>query len=158
MSLSPGPIYAAIPVPTSATAPSTTCLQWTADGQLIVATKTAVYVLASTTFLGRSFTMLTCVAYKTPDLGIAFESQYSVRTPSPGEPQPAEEAAALGLFRTMIEVDKNVLHHWPIECRGIAAESAIISLLAISYTERPRLGRGFSRFTRRLYSRGRCFS
>jgi hypothetical protein len=45
-----GPIYASLAVPTSA-APSATCLQWTADGQLILVTKNAVHILVSHQFI-----------------------------------------------------------------------------------------------------------
>jgi hypothetical protein len=38
------PIYVSLAVPTFA-APSANCLQWTADGQLVLVTKTAVHVL-----------------------------------------------------------------------------------------------------------------
>lgn len=51
------PVYATLDFPTASSFPSLTCLQWTAEGQLVFATKSAAYILVLfSRFSHRKFT------------------------------------------------------------------------------------------------------
>lgn len=112
-------IYAAIAVPTHTPHPSNHSLQWSADGQLVLITKNAVYILVSIYRAPRvALRVLTGVG-KTPAPGITFDIASAVKNPVAAMQRVGEAAAPpLGLFRTMLEFEKGVLHHWPVDCQG----------------------------------------
>ncbi|KAF9042996.1 putative zinc-finger of transcription factor IIIC complex-domain-containing protein [Panaeolus papilionaceus] len=82
------PIYTALNIPTVISWPSTRSLQWSADGQLAFATKSAVYLM-------------------TPDHGINFGLDSTTKA------TPNKDDAAIGWFKTIIQHDKINAFRWP---------------------------------------------
>ncbi|TFK52028.1 hypothetical protein OE88DRAFT_1718706 [Heliocybe sulcata] len=95
--------YASLVVPTSTTHPSADCLQWSADGQALLTTKSALYIL-------------------TPDAGINFDSSSVIR-PIPGKGNKDGDTKSLAWFRTMIEFGKAIVYQWPLDHPDWAAAS-----------------------------------
>ncbi|KDQ50704.1 hypothetical protein JAAARDRAFT_199699 [Jaapia argillacea MUCL 33604] len=96
------PIYTALSVPTTTTHPSIRCLQWSGDGQVLLCTKSALYIL-------------------TPDPGINFDTPSVIKAPMDKERSNTTEP--LGWFRTMIEFEKLILHQWPLDSQDWGAVS-----------------------------------
>ncbi|TFY72445.1 hypothetical protein EVG20_g550 [Dentipellis fragilis] len=107
------PVYTALSIPVASSFPSVNCLQWTSNGQIIFVAKNAIYIL-------------------TPDPGINFDSSSTVKSPQVGE---NEAIKPLDLFRTVIECDRVILHHWPSESQewgSVALGSLDISLRSVT--------------------------
>ncbi|KAI0272725.1 transcription factor IIIC subunit delta N-term-domain-containing protein [Gloeopeniophorella convolvens] len=85
-------VYTALSVPAAASHPTISCLQWTEDGQLLFATKAAVYIL-------------------TPDLGVGYGSPAVSKGSRHRDGGPYSNAH--GWFRTILEPDRRTFHHWP---------------------------------------------
>ncbi|KAF8917721.1 transcription factor IIIC subunit delta N-term-domain-containing protein [Mucidula mucida] len=83
------PIHTALAVSTATSSPSPNCIQWSDDGQLILATRSAVYIM-------------------TPEHGINFDLDSLVRSASSNDSD-----AHVGWFRTMIQLDKTTAMKWP---------------------------------------------
>ncbi|KIY66180.1 hypothetical protein CYLTODRAFT_464179 [Cylindrobasidium torrendii FP15055 ss-10] len=85
----PPPIYSSLSIPAVGARPSPRCVQWTEDGQLIVATKTSIYVL-------------------TPEHGINLDLSSLIRSNKHDKKDPH-----VGWFRTMVQIDKTLSTKWP---------------------------------------------
>ncbi|KAJ7065359.1 transcription factor IIIC subunit delta N-term-domain-containing protein [Mycena amicta] len=99
-------IYSAFNIPTILSRPSTTCLQWSADGQLFFLSKTAVYVL-------------------TPERGV-----HSVTLP-PGDGQHSH----VRWFSTMIDFNPRDAHSWCLASQawgGLSLGSLDVGLRAVA--------------------------
>ncbi|KAF9465990.1 putative zinc-finger of transcription factor IIIC complex-domain-containing protein [Collybia nuda] len=110
------PIYTALNVPTVTSYPSVNCLQWSADGQVCLATKTAAYIM-------------------TPDHGIHFDISSTIR--SAGEKDIRDGLPPIGWFRTIIPFEKTDVHKWPdySQVWGAASLGSLdVSLWAISFS------------------------
>ncbi|PCH44432.1 hypothetical protein WOLCODRAFT_105111 [Wolfiporia cocos MD-104 SS10] len=83
--------------------PSSYCIRWTGDGQLLVLTKTAIYIL-------------------TPDIAIHIGTPSQIKQALDGRNIP-ENPATISWFRTMIGFDKTLAHHWPADCQDWGAVS-----------------------------------
>ncbi|KAI0917842.1 hypothetical protein AcV5_002680 [Taiwanofungus camphoratus] len=90
-------ILTALSLPAVSSLPSLYCLQWTGDGQILLLTKAAVYIL-------------------TPEAGVAVERS-SIIKQAPGIENALNSIKPVGWFRTMIEFDKALFHHWPADCQ-----------------------------------------
>ncbi|TDL24008.1 hypothetical protein BD410DRAFT_767896 [Rickenella mellea] len=115
------PILTAVNVPTVAPQPSPNCLQWSGDGQLVVCTKAAVYLL-------------------TPDLGVYFDPG-AVLNASLGKQASRD---TLGWFRTLIEFDKVDEQQWPAETQewgAVAFGSLDVSWRAVAISPSNLTGR-----------------
>ncbi|GJE86983.1 transcription factor IIIC subunit delta N-term-domain-containing protein [Phanerochaete sordida] len=92
------PILTALSLPAVSTFPSARCIQWTADGQAVLLSKNAIYIL-------------------TPDSGIAVDKS-SVVKQALDKAQTTGSQRPLGWLRTMIELGKaNDMHAWAEENR-----------------------------------------
>ncbi|KAA1468914.1 hypothetical protein DENSPDRAFT_834407 [Dentipellis sp. KUC8613] len=107
------PVYTALSIPVAASFPSINCLQWTSDGQIMFAAKNAIYIF-------------------TPDPGINFDPSSTVKSPQIGE---NEAIKPLEWFRTVIECDRVIVHHWPSESQewgAVALGSLDISVRSVA--------------------------
>ncbi|EJD07659.1 uncharacterized protein FOMMEDRAFT_16290 [Fomitiporia mediterranea MF3/22] len=97
-------IFTALNVPTPGPQPSISCVQWSGDGQLILSTKSAIYIL-------------------TPDLGINFDSLSLLKTDRRNfqENGSKEPGLDLGWHRNLIELEKTISHPWPSETQEYGA-------------------------------------
>ncbi|KAL5531750.1 hypothetical protein ACEPAG_4627 [Sanghuangporus baumii] len=98
--------------------PSISCAQWSGDGQLVVCTKSAVFIL-------------------TPDLGINFENPSLLKTDRRNlqEHGSKDPGLDLGWHRNLIELDRNIAHSWASdtqECGGINLGSLDISWRSVA--------------------------
>ncbi|KAH9840069.1 transcription factor IIIC subunit delta N-term-domain-containing protein [Rhodofomes roseus] len=82
--------------------PSAKCLQWTADGQLLVLTKSAVHIL-------------------TPHVGMSNELTSTVEHTEGKEQDPSRNVKRTGWLRTMIGIDKALVYQWPADCQDWGA-------------------------------------
>ncbi|KIM61276.1 hypothetical protein SCLCIDRAFT_16159 [Scleroderma citrinum Foug A] len=87
------PIYTAFKVPTVITHPSERCLQWTDDGQLCLATKSAVYIF-------------------TPDHGINLSTPAELKLPLGDD----VSEKPLGWYRTMFDMSRIPERMWAEIC------------------------------------------
>ncbi|PAV19637.1 transcription factor tfiiic complex subunit sfc9 [Pyrrhoderma noxium] len=111
-------IYTALSIPIQGPAPSINCIQWSADGQLIICSKGAIYIL-------------------TPDLGINFDNHSLLRTDRKRfhETHEKEPALDLGWHKNIIELTKNITHPWAAETQdwgAVTLGSIEISLRAVT--------------------------
>ncbi|KZT09847.1 uncharacterized protein LAESUDRAFT_721997 [Laetiporus sulphureus 93-53] len=96
-------VFSALSLPAVSASPSAKCIQWTGDGQLLLLTKSAVYIL-------------------TPDIGIKAEK--SVRTQDLADAEHAQRSLrSMSWSRTMVAFDKTLVHHWPADCQDWGAVS-----------------------------------
>ncbi|KAI0794108.1 transcription factor IIIC subunit delta N-term-domain-containing protein [Fomes fomentarius] len=99
---------AELPLPTVLTlaavsaAPSTRCLQFSQDGQAILLTKHAVFIL-------------------TPDTGACVELSSVFQQAS--DPKSSCATRPLGWLRTMVEFDRSLTHQWAADCADWGAVS-----------------------------------
>ncbi|THH15736.1 hypothetical protein EW146_g4774 [Bondarzewia mesenterica] len=106
-------VYTALNVPTAASQPSTGCLQWTADGQILFVTKTAIYIL-------------------TPDSGINFDASSTIKAPQITD---SDVIKPIAWYRTMIEYDRTIICHWPADSQewgAVALGSLDLSLRSVT--------------------------
>ncbi|KAH9943814.1 transcription factor IIIC subunit delta N-term-domain-containing protein [Amylocystis lapponica] len=96
-------IYTALSLPAVSASPSANCLRWTGDGQLVMLTKSAVYILVL------HFRLL-------------FSSSDFNRSPIDTE-NLHNGVPPIGWLRTMIEFDKTLAHQWPADCQDWGAVS-----------------------------------
>ncbi|KAG7450657.1 uncharacterized protein BT62DRAFT_984993 [Guyanagaster necrorhizus] len=104
-------VHTALNLPTATSHPSSNCVQWSSDGQVVIATKSAVYIM-------------------TPDHGINFDTTSVIR--SVGE---AGGIPHVGWFRTLIQLDKTAAVRWPEYSQEWGANSLgsiDVSLLAVT--------------------------
>ncbi|TFY56191.1 hypothetical protein EVJ58_g7787 [Rhodofomes roseus] len=113
--------------------PSAKCLQWTADGQLLVLTKSAVHIL-------------------TPHVGMSNELTSTVEHTEGKEQDPSRNVKRTGWLRTMIGIDKALVYQWPADCQGAAFARSVPVLSPLSNYR--RLGCRGSRFPRSRSPRG----
>ncbi|EIN09445.1 hypothetical protein PUNSTDRAFT_119933, partial [Punctularia strigosozonata HHB-11173 SS5] len=109
-------VYTALNVPTHASFPSSACLQWSPDGQVILCTKSAVYIL-------------------TPEDGLSLDTALAVRTPVAKDNIWMTNATNLAWYMTMIELGKGITYQWPAECQDwevLSAGSLDISMRAVT--------------------------
>ncbi|EMD39169.1 hypothetical protein CERSUDRAFT_46938 [Gelatoporia subvermispora B] len=92
--------------------PSAKCLQWSGDGQILLVTRSAVYIL-------------------TPDAGVRVGATSIIRQ-APELEDSQYGIKQLGWLRTMIEYDKTLAYYWPAECQ----EWGTISLGSVDPTLR----------------------
>ncbi|GBE86530.1 hypothetical protein SCP_0904090 [Sparassis crispa] len=97
------PIFTALTLPGVSALPSVNCMQWTGDGQLVVLTKYAVYIL-------------------TPDVGIHVEPSTAAKRTLDVENAP-NISRPVKWVKTMIEYEKALLHQWPADCQEWGAVS-----------------------------------
>ncbi|KAI0030073.1 putative zinc-finger of transcription factor IIIC complex-domain-containing protein [Vararia minispora EC-137] len=107
-------VYSALELPAFSPHPSVTCLQWTAEGQLLYLSKNAVFIL-------------------TPALGINADTSSAVKTcPTKGN----TAMRPLAWLKTVIEPDKRALYyHWPVDSQewGTASLGSLdLSLRAVT--------------------------
>ncbi|KAM6495091.1 putative zinc-finger of transcription factor IIIC complex domain containing protein [Amanita muscaria] len=95
-------IYSALNVPTATSHVALQIVQWTADGQLCLTTKSSAYIM-------------------TPDHGINFDTDSIIRPLLNAKEKDA--GTTVGWFRTMIQFDKVVPFKWPQYSQGWATLS-----------------------------------
>ncbi|KIL65131.1 hypothetical protein M378DRAFT_77284 [Amanita muscaria Koide BX008] len=95
-------IYSALNVPTATSHVALQTVQWTADGQLCLTTKSSAYIM-------------------TPDHGINFDTDSIIRPLLNAKEKDA--GTTVGWFRTMIQFDKLVPFKWPQYSQGWATLS-----------------------------------
>ncbi|ETW79260.1 hypothetical protein HETIRDRAFT_478665 [Heterobasidion irregulare TC 32-1] len=93
-------VHDALTIPAAGSQPSINCLQWTNDGQILFLTKTAIYII-------------------TPDAGINFDSSSTIKASKMNDD--AAPTKPLSLFRTMIEYDRIIACHWPVDSQEWSA-------------------------------------
>ncbi|KAI0358005.1 hypothetical protein OH77DRAFT_1449501 [Trametes cingulata] len=91
------PIYTALSLPSVSISPSAKSLRFSQDGQAILLTKHAVYIL-------------------TPDAGVNVELS-SVMKQTLDSKLPPGSTSPLGWLRTMVEFDRSTMHQWPTDCQ-----------------------------------------
>ncbi|KAI0695325.1 putative zinc-finger of transcription factor IIIC complex-domain-containing protein [Cerioporus squamosus] len=84
--------------------PSVKCVQFSQDGQAILLTKYAVYIL-------------------TPDTGISVELSSVIKQAPDSSKLPSRSTRPLGWLRTMVEFDRSLAHQWPNDCKEWSAVS-----------------------------------
>ncbi|KAJ7176800.1 putative zinc-finger of transcription factor IIIC complex-domain-containing protein [Mycena filopes] len=108
------PIYTSLNVPMVSCFPSATAFQWSADGQALFLTKTALYMM-------------------TPDHGLNFEPSSAIKsTPSKDK---SAEVEPVGWYRTLIQFDRAVEYMWPEQSQdwsAIVLGSVDIALWAVT--------------------------
>ncbi|KAH8110999.1 transcription factor IIIC subunit delta N-term-domain-containing protein [Phellopilus nigrolimitatus] len=125
-------IYTALGVPTPAPQPSINSAQWSADGQLILCTKSAIFIL-------------------TPDIGINFDNLSLLKTDrrnfhdSNSGSSSREAGLDLGWHRNLIELEKLTMHQWPSQTQEWGALS--LGSLDISWRAVTISPSNLSRFT-----------
>ncbi|KAI0064060.1 hypothetical protein BV25DRAFT_1869513 [Artomyces pyxidatus] len=107
-------VHTALSIPIATSYPSINCLQWTEDGQLLLQTKTAIYIL-------------------TPDFGVNFDPASTITA----QPKNNEAAKPLGWFRTMIGIDRRAeaIYAWPADSQewgAVALGSLDIALRSVT--------------------------
>ncbi|TBU30572.1 putative zinc-finger of transcription factor IIIC complex-domain-containing protein [Dichomitus squalens] len=90
------PLPTVLGLPAVSVSPSVQGLQFSQDGQAVLLTKYAVYIL-------------------TPDLGVNVHSSV-IKKITDIKPSPRGIVRPLGWLRTMIEYDRSLPHQWPIDC------------------------------------------
>ncbi|KAI0766669.1 putative zinc-finger of transcription factor IIIC complex-domain-containing protein [Trametes elegans] len=90
-------VYTTLSLPSVSIPPSVKSLHFSDDGQAVLLTKYAVYVL-------------------TPDAGVNVE-QSSVTKQTLDSKLPPRGAPPLGWLRTLVEFDRSFTHQWPAECQ-----------------------------------------
>jgi hypothetical protein len=78
-------------------------------------------------------------ARQTPDDGTAVHPDAAVKNPFVNEEGPGESRAPLGFFKTMIEFDRAVAHHWPTLTTGSVGIAELPK--SLNQISTPRLGR-----------------
>ncbi|KAI5121645.1 hypothetical protein M0805_001172 [Coniferiporia weirii] len=114
-------IYTALSVPTPGPQPSIACAQWSDDGQLILSTKSAIFIL-------------------TPDLGINFDNLSLLKTdrrnfPDNNSNGNKDAGLDLGWHRNLIELEKIITHQWPLDTQewgAVALGSLDVSWRAVT--------------------------
>ncbi|TFK90124.1 hypothetical protein K466DRAFT_638963 [Polyporus arcularius HHB13444] len=84
--------------------PSVKCLQFSQDGQAILLTKYAVYIL-------------------TPDTGVSIELSSVIKQAPDSSKSPSRSTRPLGWLRTMVEFDRSLAHQWPNDSQEWGAVS-----------------------------------
>ncbi|KAF5354179.1 hypothetical protein D9756_007082 [Leucocoprinus leucothites] len=108
------PIHATLNFPTTTSHPSPTCLQWSAEGQLIFATKSAAYVL-------------------TPAYGITHDNASAIK--SSFKKENTNEQQGVGWFRTIVQFDSGEAFKWPEYSQdwgAVSLGSIDLTLLAVA--------------------------
>ncbi|KIP09279.1 hypothetical protein PHLGIDRAFT_505344 [Phlebiopsis gigantea 11061_1 CR5-6] len=107
------PILTALGLPAVSSFPSAECLQWSDDGQAVLLTRNAIYIM-------------------TPEPGIAVDTS-SVVKQNLDRSLTLNSQKPIGWLRTMIEGDKGAnLHQWVLTCQDWAAAS--LGSMDISFT------------------------
>ncbi|OCH96338.1 hypothetical protein OBBRIDRAFT_787420 [Obba rivulosa] len=96
-------IPTALSLPAVWALPLAKCLQWSGDGQILMMTKSAVYIL-------------------TPDAGVRVDAASVIRQ-APELENSQHSIKPLGWLRTMIEYDRMLAHYWPADCQEWGAVS-----------------------------------
>ncbi|KZT70773.1 hypothetical protein DAEQUDRAFT_810373 [Daedalea quercina L-15889] len=92
-------LLTALSLPGVSAAPSgSKCLQWTADGQLIVLTKSAVHIMI-------------------PHVAVSNELSSNVEHVEGKVQDPSSDLKRIGWLRTMIGIDKTLAYQWPADCQ-----------------------------------------
>ncbi|KAL4064044.1 transcription factor IIIC subunit delta N-term-domain-containing protein [Scleroderma yunnanense] len=116
------PIYTALKVPTVLTHPSEGCLQWTDDGQLCLATKSAIYIF-------------------TPDHGINLSTPAELKMPIGDD----VSEKPLGWYRTMFDMSRIPERAWAEICDDWGATtlgSLDVSIRAVACSPSTMSSRG----------------
>ncbi|PIL25172.1 hypothetical protein GSI_13061 [Ganoderma sinense ZZ0214-1] len=93
------PLPTVLSLPAVSVSSSVRCLQFSQDGQLVLLTKYAVYIL-------------------TPDTGVNVELSSVIKQTLDSKPSARSSAPPLGWLRTMVEFDRSLAHQWHAEYWG----------------------------------------
>ncbi|TFK20065.1 hypothetical protein FA15DRAFT_759627 [Coprinopsis marcescibilis] len=107
-------VHTALNVPTAISFPSARCLQWSSDGQVFFVTKTCVHVF-------------------TPDHGVNFDNESSLKAPASAETR--DDPQTTGWFRTIVQDNKVEGTRWPEICQDwgtVSLGSLDLSITAVT--------------------------
>jgi general transcription factor 3C polypeptide 4 len=109
------PILTALSLPAVSTFPSADCIQWSGDGQVVVTSRYAIYILVSKAFI----IFVSCsLSNQTPDPGINVDSS-SVVKQDLDKSLTLETHRPIGWLTTMIEGNKGAgMHQWVLDSQG----------------------------------------
>lgn len=129
-------VHDALTIPAAGSQPSINCLQWTNDGQILFLTKTAIYIIVRRDigFGDRTLTgwpFATELLRQTPDAGINFDSSSTIKASKMNDD--AAPTKPLSLFRTLIEYDRIITCHWPVDSQGTCESNQLIRHLLMRY-------------------------
>ncbi|KAI1793486.1 transcription factor IIIC subunit delta N-term-domain-containing protein [Ganoderma leucocontextum] len=98
------PLPTVLSLPAVSGSPSVRGLQFSQDGQLVLLTKYAIYIL-------------------TPDAGVNVELSSVIKQTLDSKPSTHSATRPLGWLRTMVEFDRSLAHQWPADCTDWGAVS-----------------------------------
>ena len=119
-----GQIFVSLNLPGWGASPSTTSVQWSEDGQLILSTKSTIYILVCSAVLPFIRIQQRPVTTQTPDLGINFDDVSLLKTEkrivqdTEGDTIDKSPFVDIGWYKNMISLEKETKHQWPLETPG----------------------------------------
>jgi len=122
------PVYATLDFPTATSFPSLTCLQWTAEGQLVFATKSAAYILVLLSLLT---SQVHGAIFQTPEYGITYDTASAIKHTSKKENVILHQG--IGWFMTIVQLDMNETLKWSEYSQGESLYTVFAVFLLIFF-------------------------